>query len=90
MVLNDFGKLIVLLVVALGGIALCIISLLQGNGVDAVGASIVTGVLGYVTGNGVLAAKGSAPSPVYAPNDDKIVERHVREADNVAAVEASE
>ena len=68
MVLNDWGKLLALLVVALTGAAICIVSLVQGHGVDPAGVAMVTSVLGYVTGNGVLAAKKSAPSPVYVPN----------------------
>lgn len=64
--LNDHGKLLILLTALIGAIALRM--------VDAIDATVFTGVVGhivgYVTGNGVLAKKGEAPSPLIARPPD--------------------
>jgi hypothetical protein len=67
-VLNDYGKLIILLVALSGGIVLAIIGVVahdQGSMVSGVG--ICTTIIGYVTGNGRLAVRREPPSTLLAP-----------------------
>lgn len=62
MTVHDPGKLAVLLLVLVGGFVLVL------TDTDATaGVGMVTAVLGYVTGNGVLAARRNPPSTALAP-----------------------
>lgn len=66
---NDHGKLLVLLVAMAGGFAMVLLGALvpvAGAGLITPGVGLVASVLGYVTGNGVLAVKGQRPSPAFA------------------------
>jgi len=66
--LNDVGKLVVLCLTLVGGFSLIIIGEITHDPTLAtVGVGFVGPVVGYVTGNGVLAARGKAPSPVLVP-----------------------
>lgn len=84
-VINDHGKLLLLLIALVGGIGLAFV----GNDV---GAPIVTAVLGYITGNGVLAVRRKAPSlalvPKMSPDDPEYV--HRGELDELAAWAAAQ
>lgn len=58
--LNDYGKLALLLAILVSGTVLAALHVIPP---EMVGYLLV-GELGYITGNGVLARQGSAPSPV--------------------------
>lgn len=60
--LNDHGKLGVLLTGLVGAIVLRAIDAID----PATFAWMVGPIIGYVTGNGVLAKRGESPSPVIA------------------------
>jgi hypothetical protein len=75
-VLNDYGKLIVLVIAMLGGFAMIVVgAVVHDSSLYTPGVGIVTMALGYVTGNGVLASQGKAPSPVIVPSDRKVRRR---------------
>lgn len=65
MKLNDLGKLIFLLAVLIVAALLACNRLLEAGDVR----SVLFVELGYVTGNGVLAKRKQAPSPVIAPTE---------------------
>lgn len=79
MTIHDPGKLAVLLVCLVGGFVLII-----GGTEPTAGVGIVTAVLGYVTGNGVLAARKRPPSPAIVPT----LARPEEAADRAELVEA--
>lgn len=97
--LNDYGKLIVLIVALVGGFGLAIAGLVVGDSsIYTPAFSVVATVIGYVTGNGVLARTGQAPSPIVVPSDPKVRRRLAQvvsdeldaeqaEADRIAAEE---
>lgn len=61
----DPGKLLLLLVAMIGGLVLAIVGALTHDaGVLASGVGLAGTSLGYVTGNGRLAARGAAPQPM--------------------------
>lgn len=62
MTLNDPGKLLVLLTGLVGAITLRALDAID----PATFAWMVGPIIGYVTGNGVLARRGKSPSPVIA------------------------
>lgn len=66
---HDYGKAILLGLVLVCVTVLGAVNVLEGGAVQAV----LFSVLGYLTGNGVLAVKGQAPSPVitsqHRPSD---------------------
>lgn len=66
MKLNDLGKLIFLLSVLIVAALLALAHVLEAGDVR----SVMFVELGYVTGNGVLAKRKQAPSPVIAPTED--------------------
>lgn len=59
--INDHGKLLVLLIVLAIGTAMIFTG-------DSDGKLLVVGVFSYVTGNGVLAIRRQAPSPLLSIN----------------------
>lgn len=65
MKLNDLGKLIFLLTVLVVTAVLAVVHVLDAGDVR----SVLFVELGYVTGNGVLAKRKQAPSPVIAPTE---------------------
>jgi hypothetical protein len=65
MMLNDHGKLAVILLVIAGSFA-CIIT---GTGDPTPPWAAITGALGYITGNGVLAARKQTPSAMIQAKD---------------------
>lgn len=65
MKVNDYGKLAGLLVAMLCVTALSIAGRIPGEAA----AGVIVAVAGYMTGNGVLARRGSAPSPVLVPRN---------------------
>ena len=75
--LNDYGKLAVLIVAMVGGFAMILVGYVVGDSSELVtpGVGIVMAALGYVTGNGVLASRGQAPSPVMVPSDSRVRRR---------------
>jgi len=78
---NDIGKLAVLLVALVGGLSIIALALMKGDTAAlTVGVGIVGPVIGYVTGNGVLAARGEAPSPVIVPTNARLTSKLVAEA----------
>ena len=62
MVLNDYGKLILLLSILATTAVLGALHVLDADAVKLVLAT----ELGYIPGNGVLARRGQAPSPVLS------------------------
>lgn len=66
MVLNDYGKLIILCIGLLGGFALFFVPDID----PVIPMAIIGPILGYVTGNGRLAIRGNPQSPMLAPKDD--------------------
>lgn len=70
----EWGKLAVIGFLMLGGFALVFVALLAPNLADdrfaitlSLGSSIITGVMGYLFGNGRLASKGQVSVPTFAP-----------------------
>lgn len=61
--LNDYGKLLILCIALVGAIILLATHTIE----DATGVGIITGVIGYVTGNGRLAQTGKEPAPLFKP-----------------------
>lgn len=61
-VLNDYGKLILLVLIL---VTTGVLGALHVIDADAVKLVLAT-ELGYITGNGVLARRGEAPSPVFS------------------------
>jgi hypothetical protein len=84
---NDPGKLLVVLVVIVGGMVLAIVSLVvhDGGGLTA-GCSMITAALGYVTGNGRLASRTQAPATMLAPvlPEDQFV--HIDDVEQLEAM----
>lgn len=76
--LRDSGKLVVLLTCVVGLFALVI----AGRATFAEVGIPLGAIIGYVTGNGVLAIRGKAPSPMIVPN----VEQGLVAADGGRAV----
>jgi hypothetical protein len=73
----EWGKLALILVLMLGGFGLVFIALIDENLSDdrfaitlALGSSIITGCMGYLFGNGRLAARGQSSVPTLAPPRD--------------------
>lgn len=69
----EWGKLALILVLMIGGFGLVFVALLDANLSDdrfaitlALGSSIITGVMGYLFGNGRLASKGQQSVPTIA------------------------
>lgn len=74
--LNDYGKLWLLLTAMIGGFAIIVAGIITGDSTaQLTGVGIVGPVVGYLTGNGVLARTGQAPSPVVVPSDPKVRRR---------------
>jgi hypothetical protein len=71
---NDYGKLYLLALAMILGAIFSGILAIVGQVTAAVGifGMTVGTAVGYLTGNGVLAAKGEAPSPVYVPTPEQI------------------
>lgn len=70
MVLNDYGKLIILLTVLVGAIVL-----LAFNRIDeTAGLTTIGTIVGYVTGNGRVALTGKAPSPMIVSTDPTVTQ----------------
>ena len=59
--LNDHGKLLLLLYIITMSAVLGILKVIDAETVKLV----IVAVLGYTTGNGVLAKRGEDPSPVF-------------------------
>lgn len=60
MVLNDYGKLLLLLAILAAVVLLAALGVLEAGDVR----TVLAVELGYITGNGVLAKRQQAPSPV--------------------------
>lgn len=74
--INDVGKVILLTVgLVIFGTALVLGIILHDPTALTTGAGGVGTIVGYMTGNGVLAARGEAPSPAYVPRHEKVAER---------------
>jgi len=88
---NDIGKLVLLAVGLVGGFVVVVVGAVTHDSATlTTGVAIVGPVIGYMTGNGVLAARGQAPSPVLVPTPEKIAEVHVKREDDAAdAAEAA-
>lgn len=82
MALNDIGKLWVLLLALAGAILLRAIGAID----DVVFIGVVGPVIGYVTGNGRLAVRHEAPSPILVPKlPEELLDHHdVDQGDNEA------
>lgn len=69
----DVGKLVALVVgLLLGGAIIILGVVLKDQGAQLTGVGIVGPIVGYLTGNGVLARRGQAPSAVLVAKPDKI------------------
>lgn len=85
---NDIGKLILLTIGLLSGVAIIILGVVLHDGTSVtVGVGIVGPVVGYMTGNGVLAARGEAPSPAYTPTHEKITDKAISAAAEAIGVD---
>lgn len=74
--INDIGKIVLLTVgLLIFGAALVLGIVLHDSTALTTGAAGVGTIIGYMTGNGVLAARGEAPSPAYVPRHEAIAER---------------
>lgn len=66
--INDYGKAIIVLVAILGGVLLAIVGMIVHEpGGLASGIGLATGALGYVFGNGRLAARSEPPATLMSP-----------------------
>lgn len=79
MTVNDPGKFRLLAMALGGGFAIILVAIVMRDPASAViGVGIVGPVIGYMTGNGVLARKGLAPEPTIRsskqtlPGDDVV------------------
>lgn len=73
---NDIGKIILLTAGLLSGVGLAITGVIvHDSQALTAGVGMAMGVIGYMTGNGVLAARGEPPSPAYVPRHEKVAER---------------
>lgn len=80
-VVADFGKLTLLAFgMLIGGTVLVLGIVRADSAAQLVGSNMVTAVLLYITGNGVLARNGLAPSSVLVAHPDNIQ----RDADAIA------
>jgi len=66
MAINDHGKLFLLALALILATVLGVVGVFSGEVV----AGLFLVVIGYVTGNGVLAIRGKSPSPLLSPRDD--------------------
>lgn len=69
MIVHDLGKLVLLGIGLVGGLAM----VLLGRSPET-GAGLCIYILGYLTGNGVLAKSGKAPSPALVVSQDRLDE----------------
>lgn len=64
MSVNDPGKMLLLSIGLVGGFLTLFAGIIvKDSGATAAGLTIVSLILGYLTGNGVLARSGKAPEP---------------------------
>ena len=70
MKVNDYGKMLILAIALIGATFLAAIGTLDSAAVVA----MYTLVIGYVTGNGVLAKRGEMQSPVLRSKDSEVTE----------------
>lgn len=84
--LNDYGKLIVLVVILVGVTALAAVNVVGSDACVAVYAA----VLGYVTGNGVNAVRKEPPSPMLVPRLDETGTEAHREHPGNASVKRAQ
>lgn len=68
MVLNDYGKMLLLLTVIVGSVVLAIGDVLDAGDVRLTFAT----VLAYIMGNGVNAVRKQPPSPVLVPKPEDV------------------
>lgn len=64
--LNDWGKLAVFLTIVIGVTLLAALRIIVGE----LALGVYLTIIGYVTGNGVLARRRQAPSTLLAPRID--------------------
>lgn len=67
MMLNDYGKLILLTTAVVGAIVMMITHTVS----ETAGVGIIMAVVGYVTGNGRLATRGEQPSQLLTSQRQK-------------------
>lgn len=76
MVINDYGKLMLLALIAVLGTCSGTALLISHSVSEAAGTGIltasITGPLSYIMGNGVLARRGEAPSPVLTTSPERL------------------
>jgi hypothetical protein len=80
--INDYGKLLILLVALSGGLVLAIVGVVTEDDASTLsGVGICTTIIGYVTGNGRLASRTEPPQPLLSPKlpTDEFV--HIDELD---------
>lgn len=70
MVVNDYGKLVLLVSILVAASVLGALHVIDSDTVKL----ILVGQLGYLTGNGVLARRGQAPSPVLVASHRRLTE----------------
>ena len=77
--LNDYGKLWLIALSMILGTAMSTVLILTDNAVAGTGifGSTVGVAIGYLTGNGVAAARAQAPSPVFVPTEQAIADSHI-------------
>jgi hypothetical protein len=69
----DVGKMAVLVTaLVIAGVVLVLGIIRTDTAATLIGSNLVTAVVLYVTGNGVLARNGQAPSPVLVARPDRV------------------
>ena len=85
---NDVGKIILLSIgLLIFGACLVLGIMLEDPVALTTGATGVGTIIGYMTGNGVLAARGEAPSPAYVPSPQKVTDKAVSAAAEAIGVD---
>jgi hypothetical protein len=82
--LNDYGKLYLLGLSMILGTLVGTVLIVVGE--VAAGVGIVSGTVGttvgYLTGNGALATRAEAPSPVFVPPTDALMEKAINDLED--------
>lgn len=89
--LNDYGKLLVLLIALVGALAYAMVGLVTHEAAAQIaGFSLAGTVVGYVTGNGRLAVRKEPPSPLLSPvldNANYVHKDDLQELDEIRSMQ---
>jgi len=77
---NDVGKMVLLGIALIGGLLFATVGLIRNvPEAYATGFGLIGTVVGYLCGNGVNAARGEAPSPVFVPTPERIESKRLED-----------